>query len=363
MSSRALCRTMVLCAPLLLMASLTAAQESKEWQPDAPMPDKFDWIQLKSGEWLKGELTAMYKGQLEFDSAELDPLTFDFADVTKVLSGSLMEVGLLDGTVARGKLRIEGQKVVIIGDQTRETERSQIFTITKGDPGERSYWSGKVGVGFNFRRGNNEVAETNANVNLKRRTAKSRIQFDYLGNYNLTEDVTVTDNNRATLNWDRFVSDRFFVTPVMAEYFRDPFQNIAHRGTLGAGAGYQLVDNGKVDWQVSGGLAYQRTRFADVPEGSDEAVNTPTILVGTVYDHKLSSKVDFNLQYRILFVNEEAGKYTSHFLTGFEFDIFGNFDIDFTFVWDRIQQPQQNADGSFPKQDDYRFNFALSLDL
>jgi putative salt-induced outer membrane protein YdiY len=350
-------------AVLLLSAAGARAQEEKDWQPETPMPEKFDWIQLKSGEWLKGELIAMYKGQLEFDSAELDRLTFDFGDVRQVLSAAMMQVGLLGGDVATGKLRIDGDKVVVMGDQTREFERSQIFTITAGEPKESSYWSGKVGAGVNLRRGNNEVAETNANVNLKRRTVKNRITLDYLGNHNVTEDVTVTDNNRASLGWDRFLSDRFFISPVLLEYFRDPFQNIAHRGTIGAGAGYQIIDTPKVDWQMNTGFAYQRTRFDDVPEGSAESVNTPTFLLGTAYDHKLSGSVDFNLQYRIQIVNEESGQYTHHFVTGFEFDLIGSLDFDFTFVWDRIQKPQQNSDGTFPKQDDYRLNFALSFDF
>ena len=30
--------------------------QNKPWAPPPPPPDKFDWIQLTSGEWLKGEL-------------------------------------------------------------------------------------------------------------------------------------------------------------------------------------------------------------------------------------------------------------------------------------------------------------------
>ena len=40
-------------------------------QPD----DKFDWVQLTSGEWLKGELKFLYDYQVEFDSEKLALLT------------------------------------------------------------------------------------------------------------------------------------------------------------------------------------------------------------------------------------------------------------------------------------------------
>ena len=61
-----------------LSAASAAAQTPQDWQPPPPMPDAFDWIQLTSGEWLKGELIALYDGSLEFDSDELDNLTLDW---------------------------------------------------------------------------------------------------------------------------------------------------------------------------------------------------------------------------------------------------------------------------------------------
>jgi len=44
-----------------------------DWVPPA---DKFDWIQLKSGEWLKGRIKAMQDRELEFDSEELEDMTY-----------------------------------------------------------------------------------------------------------------------------------------------------------------------------------------------------------------------------------------------------------------------------------------------
>ncbi len=40
---------------------------SPSWNPPSALPEKFDWIQLTSGEWLKGDLKALYEDTLEFD--------------------------------------------------------------------------------------------------------------------------------------------------------------------------------------------------------------------------------------------------------------------------------------------------------
>jgi hypothetical protein len=347
---------------LALPVGATGAEEvSAAFEP--PPSDEFDWIQIVSDEWLKGEIIAMYDKSLEFDSDELEELTFDFADVKKIRSAGTMQIGLQDGSVAVGRLFVDGDEVRVVGDQEQKIDRSQVLSVTSGAPRERNYWAGKLSVGANLRRGNSEQLETNALMGLLRRTVKNRMGLAYLANFSVAEETTIVDNQRATARWDRFVSDRLFLSPVMVEYFRDPFQNVAHRYTVGAGGGYQIVDTSKIDWEVSVGLAYQESRFDDVPEGDPTSAATPALMVGTAYDHELSDSVDFALEYRFFVVDERSGRYTHHLVAGFEFDLVGSLDFDVTFVWDRIERPRQDSDGTFPRKDDYRLNLGLGFDF
>ena len=57
-------------APLAAQAQQPAAP-APAFQPAPPAPDAFDWLQFKSGEWLKGELIALYDGVLEFERDQL----------------------------------------------------------------------------------------------------------------------------------------------------------------------------------------------------------------------------------------------------------------------------------------------------
>jgi hypothetical protein len=77
-----------------------ADEDKKDWQPTPPMPEKFDWIQLTSDEWLKGEIIAMYDDKLEFDSDELDLLEFDMEDVRQIRSAQTVHIGLLQNREA-----------------------------------------------------------------------------------------------------------------------------------------------------------------------------------------------------------------------------------------------------------------------
>lgn len=242
------------------------------------MPEKFDWIMLKSGEWLKGKITAMYDEKFEFDSAELDDLTLDWADVKEVRSAGIMQVGFEHSVVASGQLLIEGDTVRVMGEEDQTFPRSDLLTITAGAPKEINNWSGKITIGANIREGNTEQTEVSSQATVKRRTPKSRISFDYLGNFNRTFGEAVADNQRVSAGWNRYLSKRFFWTPAYGEYYRDPFQNIGGKWTLGMGAGYKLIDTSKIDWEINGGLAYQTTQFDGTVEGEPDSMISGSLL-------------------------------------------------------------------------------------
>jgi len=350
---------------VLLTASGVWAQTAPApFQPAPPAPDAFDWIQLKSGEWLKGELIALYDGKLEFDSDELDNLTLDWDDVRQVRTGRIVQVRFRDrdGAVT-GKLVVEGDAVRMTGDTEQQFARPRLMSITPGEPREINYWSGNATFGFNLRQGNSEQVEASSVLSAKRRTVGSRIGIDYFGNYNLTDDITVTNNHRVNVGIDWFVTDRLFVRPVVFEYYRDPFSNFAQRYTIGAAVGYQLVDTPRVSWEVNAGPAYQHTTFDSVIEGESDAESTLALWAGTTYTNELTNDIDYSLDYRFLLVKPEAGKYTHHFITGLSFDAVGPLDFDVSFVWDRVQQPRAGSSGLVPKKDDYRLILGLGFDF
>ena len=344
----------IFAATVLAAGPAFAAEGEKDWQPPPPMPDDFDWIQLISGEWLKGEIIAMYEDSLEFDSDELDDLTLDWEDIQHIRSAQIMQVAFLDGTIATGKLLVDGDNIRVMGDKDYRNTRAQVLSLTAGEPKERNYWSGKLSAGLNYRTGNTEQTEFNAKAHFMRRTPKNRINFDYLGNFSESEGVSIADNQRASAGWNWFISNRFYIIPTYGEYYRDPFQNIASRWTLGAGLGYQIIDTSKITWNADAGIAYQRTSFDDVAEDESDSANTPALVIGTRYDNELTGWMDYFFDYRFFVVNEESGTYTHHLMTGFEFELFGDFDLDVSWVWDRTQDPRQNSDGTFPEQNDFR---------
>jgi putative salt-induced outer membrane protein YdiY len=334
------------------------------FQPPPPPKDMFDWIQLTSGEWLKGELISLYEDALEFDSDELDKLTLDWEDVRQVRTGRIVQVRVQNREPLTGRLVIDGNSIQVQGDTaTEQLDRADLISIAPGALKERSYWSGNTTIGFNWRKGNSEQVEANTLASIRRRTVNSRLIFDYAGNYNITDEIVATNNQRVNAGVDWFITDRLFVRPIIVEYLHDPFQNFAERWTFGAALGYQLVDTKRITWEVNAGPAYQVTRFVSVAEGESGEEKTGALWAGTTYKNELTKDIDYTMDYRFLVVKPEAGRYTHHFLTSLSVDSFGPLDFDISFVWDRVQQPRPDGSGVVPEKNDYRFIVGFGFDF
>ncbi len=339
-------------------------KQSKPWEPPPPPPDEFDWIQLTSGEWLKGEFKVLYEKKLEFDSDELDLLKFDWEDVKQVRGARIFAVRFVGPITVKGLLQVTEDKVyVTVGEERREFERDQLVAIAPGAPREVDYWSGDLSLGVNLSRGNVQQTQYSSIGNIKRRTAKTRFITDYLGNFTRTEGVQTVNNQRLNSYFDIFKTRKYFFRPFFGEYFRDPIKNIDSRVTLGAGMGYHIIDTSKTEWDVAGGPAYQRTRFKSVEPGQDSSESTPAFVAGTHFNRDLTKDVEFDFRYHFQILNKESGTYAHHFVVALETELTSWLDFDISFVWDRTQDPTPKADGTVPKSDDFYLIFSLGIEF
>jgi putative salt-induced outer membrane protein YdiY len=333
------------------------------WETSKPTVTNFDWIQLNSGEWLKGEIKGMFKDSLEFDSDELGLLTLDWGDVKYVethIPGSAYIEG--HGRVY-GYFEINKSKISVTnGGEAKEYDRSTLVSFITGGEEESDYWSAKLTLGLIIRSGNTDQVDYNAKFNLKRQTSFSRFMMDYVGNISNTQDVETINNHRVTAVADRFKTRHFFWRPIFGEYYRDPFSNIDSRITIGAGLGYTIVDTGRTEWEVAGGPGYQQTKFISVQPGEDIKESTPALVLGTVYDFEFTSDIDFIFDYNVTWVENASGGYTHHMVTTFESEITGSLDLDISFIWDHISKPTASEDGVIPLSDDYRTTIGISYE-
>ncbi|WP_105255580.1 DUF481 domain-containing protein [Pseudoalteromonas sp. T1lg75] len=350
---------------LLLAPGLYAQQPSlfiEERQAIVKDIDKFDWLRLSSGEWLKGEFKAMYDKQIEFDSDILDTLFIDREDVHMVISGKAHSVRFNDGSVYEGALLI-GPDYVQVGEQRLAYMPKELVSIAASADNVGGAWYAKVGLGANLSRGNTEQTELSANVDIKRRTATNRLLINALA-ARTSNDEEVTENNvRANGTFDWFYTKALYFRPVFFDYYRDPFQNIDHKYTLGAGLGYYVVDTQRWEWDVGLGPAYQRTQFSNVGADAATSNSSTSVYFSSNMDYELTSDIDLNFDYRFTLAEQAAGGNAQHALAGASIDITSDIDFDISLLWDHLQSPIANADGTVPKKDDYKMIVTFAVEL
>lgn len=367
--------------PLLLMP-LNAAL----WSPEPPPEDGFDWIQLESGEWLKGEIKNMYSDSLEFDSDILDDLVLDFADIRYIRSAGTQMVqysetaapeeksglfGLPGGSAEKrelvsGKILLDQGSMQVVsgeGDTLKQIQREEIISVSPGEPKELNYWDLDVALGTTFRAGNVNQSDFTLRANLKRRTAVTRFEANLLSTLSENEGETIRDNTRIQTSFDWFRSRNFFWRLATAEYYRDPFQNIDNRITLGSGIGYRLVDRSTFEWSVFGGPAYQLTFLPPGPGSDSQEVSRFTVDVGTDFDWEINDRIDLTGLYQARFGSSTAGGQQLQAITTLTSELTSWIDLDVSVILDYLTDPVPNVDGSLPTNLDTQFVLSLGMDL
>ena len=326
-----------------------------------PADEKFDWIQLTSGEWLKGELRAVYHNLLEFDSDELDDLEIDWDKVERLRTAGNYSVRISQGFTRTGPVTLrKGQ--LSIGDGTPDAVgQYDMISIAPENVGYLTGWTAKLSLATTLRGGISTQRDLDIHAVLKRRTAKRRLYADFLSSYSETEGFVSSDSVRSNLYFDLLRTRRTFIRAASLEFFRDPVHNISRRTTVGASYGYYIVDNRKRTWDVSIGPAWQRIIYIQVEGDQPREENEPALVLSSQFDLELTKKLDLTGNYSLNWADSSAGA-TFHTLTKLEYELTRFLDLDISLIWDRIEDQVPNESGETISNDDYRVTVGIGLD-
>jgi hypothetical protein len=330
---------------------------------EAPGTREVDWIQIDSGEWLKGELDRMHDGTLYFDSDEFDNVSLDWGDVASLIPAGVVTCRLPGRRLVTGTLEMRNGEVRIdTGTEVIEVKREEIVDILPGAGNELGFWSGKVSLGLSGRSGNTEQVDLTMRGEVRRQTTLTRFKASYTGEVSSVDRDITARSHRIPVTFDVFLTRRLFLTVPSFEYFTDEFQNIKNRLTLGLGLGYEIVDNAWVTWEVGGGAAYQSTTFESVATG-DATARDATALASTMVNFDLPRGLEWDNIYKLQLVVTDLNKTNHHAESTLSFDVWGPLELDVTFIFDRVEDPVLDADGEVPESNDYRYTVGLSLEF
>ena len=330
--------------------------------------DTFDWVQMVSGEWIKGDIDRMRDDTLEFDSDKLDMLYLDFADVVLVHSPQVNTYVFDDRISATGRAIITVDQVIIEtkDEGTKVFPRSELESIVEGER-ERDWWSMKLRFGLTLNRGNNDQLTYNIDFNTRREDRMTLLDLNYNATFGRTDGVQNVKRHLGEFLFNVFLGSRWWVTPAFGQLFNDTFQNIHFRATPAAGAGVHLVDRPKVKWDFQTGVGYQYLKYEDVSLTPDtkNPQNDVFIPLFTYWDFDITGDIDLTLSWLTNLVVTTIGNTNHTGKADLSIELTSVIDLDVAFLFFRTEDPPPPADPAGPPVDknDYQLVVGISLEL
>jgi hypothetical protein len=340
-------------APIATVVT-NALTNAVSWKPPGVGHDGSDWVELKSGEWLRGDFRYLQNKEIGFDSDEMEMQTLKLKDVRRLYTAHRVFTQFEDQKPAYGRVVISNDLVRVEGAEPLCLHRDLLMGITpSGVRRGINNWSGNAVLSLSLQSGNHDQTTLSTSAELARRTPNTTLLFDYLGNYSEANGEQNANNDRVNAIYDVRLNQDWFVRPVQLEYYHDTLANISYRITAGVGAGYYIIDRNDLEWIVSAGPSYQYTKFSTVETGQDDSATAAAALLNSNFKYDLTRRLTLRQSWQSIFTKKEAGQYTHHTVSTLEFEIKRHLDLDVSFIWDYIQNPQPRSDGDIPQNSDF----------
>jgi len=325
--------------------------------------DEKDWVQLASGEWLRGNIERMRDGSMEFNSDEIKLITYDWKKVRELHSPRANSYNFSDGTDLVGPAMINEEFVVVrTVDWMVTRPRAELSAIIEHTRRERNYWSTVLRLGLTANAGNTENLTFNAFWQLVREDTFTRAAITYDGTFGTASRAEVANRHLAGGDVDIFVHPIIYVKALTGQLLYDKFQNIRLRATPAAGLGFHLITTYVVNWDLEFAPAgYQYLSLIDPAAAIENPQNDAYMMFRMFADLDFTDDIQLLLEWRTNLVYTTIGN-TNHV---------GNLDFtvrvttllhtNISFLYLRTEQPFPRSDGTIPKQNDYQFVFGISL--
>ena len=228
-----------------------------------------DEVVFKNGDRLTGKVVKMTDGKLTLESAVAGTVTVNLADVETFSADAPLALHFKDGTVVNQPVNAsEAGKIAIPGN---EVLRGQSFTIAdlaavNPPPKPPPKWEGNVTAGFMVTRGNSETDTASLDANLSRRSEKDRTTLKAGYMYGKQKDPDTGLKEKTTDKWfgsvkyDYFFSEKLYGFGI-GRVERDNIADLDLRTILGAGPGYQWVENDWTKFSTEAGAVLRREEY------------------------------------------------------------------------------------------------------
>ena len=227
-----------------------------------------DEIVTTDGSRLIGEVLALEEGSLRLRTTFAGEIVVSWENVESIETDKPLPVVFGDGNRLNALLLQDGNGKVTLatpdGTFTGTLDVNHVSAINPSPPPVKPpvKWTGSVTGSFSESSGNTERTSASLRAALARRTDKDRIRLDAGWEYGKDYDELSRRNSVLAAKYDYFFTKKGF-TYLNTKLENDEFQNLRLRTSVGAGLGYQFIENERRNFFAEAGLSYVNEDFDD----------------------------------------------------------------------------------------------------
>ncbi len=234
-----------------------------------------DKVILKSGSSLTGTAGVFVDGQLSFDSDDLGAIQIPIAKIAYLEASNEHVVQYNDLSTSKEKLIVSEGSYATVGADG-EPQKFDTANVKAIDPVPET-WHGSVNLSGTVTRGNTVGEAASVTANVSRRWEKDRFVANagyYYASSGDSKETKQKTENRFELDAqeDHFWTGDKFYTYINGKYEYDRLMSLKYRYRLGAGLGYQWLEDqdlfylglGKASFNQEVGMAYVFEKYDDL---------------------------------------------------------------------------------------------------
>lgn len=330
-----------------------------------------DWLKLKSGEVIKGELTGTVKEEansfdqeIEFDSDDLGEQDIEMEDIDILQTASFFTIRTTSGEIFDGYLSIQNQRLYLLNNgQQRSFPVEQVVSIYRGAEEDSAHWETELFLGLDISKGNTDDFSLLGEIEAERNNVESRTKLKARHQNSKSEDETIANNTSFDGSYDIYLNNRLFFRPLKLVVVSDEFQNLDYQVNASMQMGYFVIADSDTEWDVSVGPGYQYTDFKTVEEGESGSASSTAMTFESNFEYELTDDIDFSHSYNLNWASDDAGGTRHTNELGLDIDLIADLDFSVKAIWEHVSNTKADSDGVVPEKDDYKLHFGFSYEI
>ncbi|MDN3611905.1 DUF481 domain-containing protein [Vibrio ostreicida] len=333
--------------------------------------DKDDWVQLKSGEVLKGELNGTvkkesnsYDQEIEFDSDDLGDQEIELEDISLLETAGFFTIRTANGDIHDGYLSIRDNQLYMTKNGLETSfPIHDVVSIYRGTEKDSDYWTTELFVGLDISKGNTEEFSLLGEIEGERNTVDSRSKLYARHEVSESNSEKTAEKTQVSGSYDIYLNNRLFFRPVNLMVLSDEFQNLDYQVNAAMQIGYFFIANADAEWDVSVGPGLQYNNYTTVEQGEETHTSSTTLALESNFEYELTKDIDFSHTYTLNWASDNAGGMRHENDLGFDIDLVTDLDLSIKAIWEHVSQTKAASNGITPEKDDYKLHFGLSYEI